>query len=171
MLDTVEKVRHAADVMTAYSDGAVIRFRPRREKDAEWTRIAAGFGYADWDWGHFEYEIEKPPIVLATDLVEEIAKTGTPDEVKARGDESLFRYSDLLYFFGAFVAGAHKVLKNCRTVRHVERGSSYRVWGIGRLQSENKEFDNTAVTIYVGEDNRIWVRPTSEFEDGRFEDA
>jgi hypothetical protein len=51
------------------------------------------------------------------------------------------------------------------THRHVKTGGLYRVIGEGRIEA-----DLAAVTVYVSEKGEMWVRPTAEFNDGRFED-
>lgn len=54
------------------------------------------------------------------------------------------------------------------THRHKGRGSLYQVIGAGTLQASD-DLDDAPVTIYRGEDGAVWVRPTNEFNDGRFE--
>ena len=50
-------------------------------------------------------------------------------------------------------------------VRHVKTHSIYEIIGYGKIEK-----DQTPVTIYEQIwEGRIWVRPTEEFEDGRFE--
>lgn len=55
--------------------------------------------------------------------------------------------------------------------RHKKRGSVYVVLGVGCLQTTRDAFlDNQQVTLYQSETGGIvWVRPTYEFMDGRFE--
>ena len=54
-------------------------------------------------------------------------------------------------------------------VQHVKRGSTYRVIGRGKVQTDTPLSDYAEVVIYQGEaDDLFWVRPVSEFEDGRF---
>lgn len=57
------------------------------------------------------------------------------------------------------------------THRHKARGSLYKVLGEGKMQiaSPFSDLDMTPMTIYEGEDGQTWVRPTEEFNDGRFE--
>lgn len=58
------------------------------------------------------------------------------------------------------------------THRHMGRGTSYQVVAEGYLQTTaliGTAADDEHVTLYRGEDGRWWVRPTDEFNDGRFE--
>lgn len=57
--------------------------------------------------------------------------------------------------------------------RHVKRGTIYTVIGYGSLQTENEQFDDEPVVIYLDAEGKFWVRPIDEFQDGRFvrEDA
>lgn len=49
--------------------------------------------------------------------------------------------------------------------RHIKSGGRYRLIARGHLEA-----DLTPVTIYAAEtDGTVWVRPTAEFDDGRFE--
>jgi hypothetical protein len=58
------------------------------------------------------------------------------------------------------------------THRHVRRGSTYEVIGTALMQvaSGIEVSDDEECTVYRGEDGRLWVRPTAEFNDGRFDD-
>ena len=72
--------------------------------------------------------------------------------------------------------------------RHKKRGGIYEVLHRGRMQTsrwrmpweytnskgevmvdENFTADNEPVIVYRAEDGTVWVRPTKEFMDGRFE--
>ena len=55
------------------------------------------------------------------------------------------------------------------THRHVKRGSRYRLDGYGEIQTDTPLTDYAKVAIYSAEDGCVWVRPVTEFEDGRFE--
>lgn len=55
------------------------------------------------------------------------------------------------------------------THRHKKRGTLYRVIGEAQVQTATPLLDDFCVTVYQGQDGNIWVRPTEEFEDGRFE--
>jgi hypothetical protein len=57
-----------------------------------------------------------------------------------------------------------------RRVKHLKRGSTYKIIGHGKIQTETPLTDNAEVVVYVSEaDGSVWVRPISEFMDGRFE--
>lgn len=79
---------------------------------------------------------------------------------------------------GLLLRSVHNAIPGARIVRHKKRGSSYRVIGEGKMQSEhwragdNPEayVDMEPVMIYEDEAGDFWVRPKDEFEDGRFED-
>lgn len=67
--------------------------------------------------------------------------------------------------------GKLHVSKQCADrVRHIKRGTEYTVIGVGKVQTDRPLTDYAEVTIYIGDDNQIWVRPIDEFEDpARFE--
>jgi hypothetical protein len=52
---------------------------------------------------------------------------------------------------------------------HKKRETLYFQVGTGHLQTEMPIGDMEPVTIYMGDDGKYWVRPTAEFEDGRFD--
>ena len=53
--------------------------------------------------------------------------------------------------------------------RHKKRGASYTVMGRATLQVDGP-LDMTEMVVYQSNvDGSMWVRPVSEFEDGRFE--
>lgn len=56
-------------------------------------------------------------------------------------------------------------------VKHIKRGSTYHVFGKGKIQvSGNPLVDYDEVVVYVSDETGdIWIRPVEEFEDGRFE--
>lgn len=57
-------------------------------------------------------------------------------------------------------------------VRHIKRGSRYRVLGLGFLQTGSPIADGANIVVYESEeDSTLWVRPVAEFLDGRFEAA
>ena len=59
-----------------------------------------------------------------------------------------------------------------KRVRHLKRGTFYRVVGPAVMQTADPVCDDTSLVVYQAEkDGSFWVRPTREFEDGRFEDA
>lgn len=63
----------------------------------------------------------------------------------------------------------HYIVRRGDVWRHVARGSVYRVVNIGRMQCAGT-LDMQATVIYQGlEGGPIWVRPKTEFLDGRFE--
>lgn len=54
--------------------------------------------------------------------------------------------------------------------KHVKRGTIYRVLNFATLQVEGP-LDESIVVVYQDVDSlRVWVRPQSEFFDGRFEE-
>ncbi|WWT39561.1 hypothetical protein [Microcystis phage Mae-JY02] len=54
-------------------------------------------------------------------------------------------------------------------VQHKKRGSTYRVLGRGKVQTDTPLTDYAEVVVYQAEaDGTVWVRPVSEFKDGRF---
>lgn len=65
-----------------------------------------------------------------------------------------------------------KRLQHIRVWRHKKRGTEYTEIGRGIFQiaAETSIADEEPVVIYRGDDNRLWVRPVAEFEDGRFEE-
>jgi hypothetical protein len=67
--------------------------------------------------------------------------------------------------FGDTVDGLFK------RVRHKKRGSEYAVIGHGKIQTDVPLKDYDEVVVYQSEDGTIWVRPVSEFMDGRFENV
>ncbi len=52
--------------------------------------------------------------------------------------------------------------------RHVKRGTCYTVIGVAELQAKQLQGDHAALTIYRGEDGKLWARNSAEFHDGRF---
>mgnify|MGYP000364350470 CR=1 FL=1 len=57
------------------------------------------------------------------------------------------------------------------THRHVKRGTGYHRMATAKMQATDPVTDMQTVEIYQGEDGQWWVRPTSEFNDGRFEEV
>jgi hypothetical protein len=55
------------------------------------------------------------------------------------------------------------------TFKHRVRGTSYTVLGRAVLQTTQPVSDEQELVVYAGADGRLWVRPVSEFYDGRFE--
>lgn len=56
-------------------------------------------------------------------------------------------------------------------VKHVERGSSYALAGRGELQTSTPISEGELLVAYWSRDGQLWFRPTSEFDDGRFQPA
>ncbi len=55
-----------------------------------------------------------------------------------------------------------------RRWRHVKRGTEYAEIGRGKLQTDTPLSDYAELVVYQCDDGAIWVRPVTEFEDGRF---
>lgn len=54
-------------------------------------------------------------------------------------------------------------------VKHVKRGSTYEIIGMAQIQTDTPLNDYDQVFVYRDpETDEIWVRPSSEFNDGRF---
>jgi hypothetical protein len=53
--------------------------------------------------------------------------------------------------------------------KHRVRGTSYTVLGHAVLQTNQPVSDQQELVVYAGADGRLWVRPVTEFYDGRFE--
>ncbi|MNU56070.1 hypothetical protein D3C71_451570 [compost metagenome] len=59
-----------------------------------------------------------------------------------------------------------------RRVRHLTRGSSYDVFAeSASVQAAEPIVEGEKVTVYLADDGSAWVRPSPEFNDGRFEDV
>lgn len=54
-------------------------------------------------------------------------------------------------------------------MRHVKRGTEYELVCVAMIQTDTPLNDYDQVMVYRGEDGQTWVRPLSEFGDGRFE--
>lgn len=56
------------------------------------------------------------------------------------------------------------------TYRHVKRGTTYQVVGAAELQATAYNVhEGDKLTIYRGQDGKLWARHEDEFHDGRFE--
>jgi hypothetical protein len=57
------------------------------------------------------------------------------------------------------------------THRHLRRGTLYSIVGEAELQapSDRRIDEGDILTVYRGEDGKLWARHTEEFRDGRFE--
>lgn len=53
--------------------------------------------------------------------------------------------------------------------RHKKTGGLYDLVGFAQVQTSQPLNDYDDVTVYSSEEGKMWVRPTSEFNDGRFE--
>ena len=53
--------------------------------------------------------------------------------------------------------------------RHLKRGTTYVEVGRGEVQSDTVVREGDELVVYVGENGRVWLRPPSEFNDGRFQ--
>ena len=71
---------------------------------------------------------------------------------------------DLLTLQAQRQTAIHRTPDNWVPTHRHRKGGLYRIMGHGTLES-----DRSAVTIYDDTDGQVWVRPTQEFEDGRFE--
>lgn len=72
--------------------------------------------------------------------------------------------------FEAVRAANDDLISRAARVRHVKRGGTYAVLGRGKVQTDTPLADYAEVVAYRSEDDgMLWVRPVSEFEDGRFD--
>lgn len=53
--------------------------------------------------------------------------------------------------------------------RHKKRGTFYVHLGVAKLQTTNPIQEGEELVVYRDEDGKLWARPQSEFNDGRFE--
>ena len=53
--------------------------------------------------------------------------------------------------------------------KHKKRGTTYAVIGVAEVQTANRIYEGDRLTVYRGQDGRLWARPEAEFNDGRFE--
>jgi hypothetical protein len=54
------------------------------------------------------------------------------------------------------------------THRHVKRGTEYRIVACAKVQTDMPLGDYDEVIVYADAEGKAWVRPVTEFEDGRF---
>ena len=91
---------------------------------------------------------------------------------RAGCDEAVFNFiAGVINAWPALLASPSRGEGWKPTHRHLKRGTSYEVIGQGWLQTTaliGTSADDENVTIYRGDDGRLWVRPTAEFNDGRF---
>ncbi len=114
----------------------------------------------------------KAPIVSeADDLIERCAQAA--EAIDRIGYEWVkdSLWANILRRAGANVrALKNKAAAGLRRVRHKKRGSIYSVIGYGFVQTDAPLTDYSEVVVYRADDGSTWVRPPSEFEDGRFEE-
>jgi hypothetical protein len=129
------------------------------------------------------------PAELPDDLWTQCKAYPTPldervkEELKERGIELAGEESELLLWIDGHPISDFRraltvfraiedVLKGSpsrRRVRHVKRGSTYQVVGEATLQTEVPISDPIRMVVYRADrDGALWVRPMSEFHDGRF---
>lgn len=53
--------------------------------------------------------------------------------------------------------------------KHKKRGSTYEMVGEAEVQASSYIREGGKVVVYRDEKGKLWVRPTREFYDGRFE--
>lgn len=125
------------------------------------------------------YSVEDAKAKCQADYSRRVAQalTATPPDASAgRGDSilksALFATPDDIAASTTLIgASAGRGGERAR-YRHKKRGTTYEVIGRGSLQGEPDTLTDMAnVVIYQCEtDGEIWVRPESEFNDGRFEE-
>lgn len=187
--------RHAGYPMIPIAEGDIVRFRSL----IEWG-VFNITTYSNGGWSS-----DRPIPTEANGFVE----PGEPESYAASMDEfvenwidayavtegevgpvDVYTWSEDVYF--QLIIGQDQALsftpvavddcaKAPRLVRHKKRGSTYKVLGNGRIQSDHwrncwggllgPKVDMAQVSVYQClEDSSLWVRPSDEFEDGRFED-
>lgn len=109
---------------------------------------------------------------LIFDCIQRIAESGALVVARKEGKRTLYQLPPMTPLSTPAAQGT------VRRVRHKKRGSTYEVLHGALMQSTHWHdtyykvpADGRSVVVYRSEsDGSVWVRPASEFEDGRFED-
>lgn len=122
--------------------------------------------------------VETRRLTMADDVIAEIAaeRRRQIDQIldHARYPRSIYMRSVaeniIAGHISALTASGFAVVKVDRERwKHVKRGSFYRVLGQGNAQVSSHIKDMEPVIIYQAEEGgSLWVRPATEFYDGRF---
>jgi hypothetical protein len=120
----------------------------------EWLRLGRGsYEYDDDRWKD-EFGLAFDAVLAAAEPLRDIAANRADSPMTTREVNEARQYKPYRPHF----------------VLHKKRGSSYRVDHIeAEVQSSRQLVEGDTVVVYVSAAGKAWVRPTDEFNDGRFE--